>query len=177
MNLGQHARPPQVARTMQSKDRYRVIGGRDMDILDLVYLVVPCAACGGPYEVSARVARSSDTMLHEGCPVQNPRNCPELHYASLVDPKALDELCAVWAYGRESRQPPVQGPARPSCTPAARVRRQALRTPQDEDGDLLVLRTLSGAFAERCADVVVVHPHDRVDADLFRTCRLTFAVP
>lgn len=68
-----------------------------MDILDLVYLVVPCAACGGPYEVSARVARSSDTMLHEGCPVQNPRNCPELHYASLVDPKALDELCAVWA--------------------------------------------------------------------------------
>jgi len=106
-----------------------------MDILDLVRLVVPCAACGGTYEVSARVARNSDTMLHEGCPVQNPRNCPELHYASLIDPQVLDELCAVWGrveaaartHGCEAvlrpsdvaRDASAEAPSRPSERPKA----------------------------------------------------------
>lgn len=69
-----------------------------MDILDRVFLVVHCEGCKGTYEVSARVARSAETMLHEGCPVQNVRNCPELYYASLVDPDALDELARAWAH-------------------------------------------------------------------------------
>jgi hypothetical protein len=68
-----------------------------MDILDLVCLVVPCAACGGTAEISARVVRGSEKMLHEGCPVQNSRNCPEIYYSSLIDSKALDELCAAWS--------------------------------------------------------------------------------
>lgn len=37
-------------------------------------------------------------MLHEGCPVQNVRNCPELYYASLIDAGALDELARAWAH-------------------------------------------------------------------------------
>ena len=68
-----------------------------MDILDLVCLVVPCAACGGTAEISARVVRDSEKMLHEGCPVQNPRNCPEVYYSSLIDSNALDELCTAWS--------------------------------------------------------------------------------
>ena len=68
-----------------------------MDILDLVSLVVPCAACGGTTEISARVVLGSEKMLHEGCPVQNPRNCPEVYYASLIDSKTLDELCSAWS--------------------------------------------------------------------------------
>ena len=68
-----------------------------MNILDLVSLVVPCAACGGTTEISARVVLGSEKMLHEGCPVQNPRNCPEVYYASLIDSKALDDLCAAWS--------------------------------------------------------------------------------
>ncbi len=68
-----------------------------MDILDCIFIVARCQGCGGTYEVSARVARSAATMLHEGCPVQNERNCPELSYASLIDPGALDALAEAWA--------------------------------------------------------------------------------
>lgn len=69
-----------------------------MDILDHVFLVAHCEGCKGSYEVSARVARSAETMLHEGCPVQNERNCPERYYASLIDPGAVDELARAWAH-------------------------------------------------------------------------------
>lgn len=68
-----------------------------MDILESVFLVVPCSACGGTYEVSARTARSSEAMLHDGCPVQSTHECPQTHYASLIDPEALDDLCRAWA--------------------------------------------------------------------------------
>lgn len=63
-----------------------------MNILDSIFLVVSCPGCNGSYDVPASVAGASDKMLHDGCPVTNPLDCPERHYPALVDPRALEDL-------------------------------------------------------------------------------------
>ena len=104
-----------------------------MDILDHVYLVAHCEDCKEATEVSARIARNAETMLHEGCPVQNERNCPERYYASLIDPAALDELARAWAHveaSARSRGSDVLLRSEPSA-PRATVERSTSRDKPD----------------------------------------------
>jgi hypothetical protein len=69
-------RPPRdgtTAKMVVNSDKavmcYPILGGvPDMDILDLVCLVVPCAACGGTTEISARVVRGSEKMWTKAAP-------------------------------------------------------------------------------------------------------------
>jgi len=68
-----------------------------MDILDKVAIEIPCAACGGRYELSLKQVMLSQEMIHEGCPVQDDRECPPLAYSDLVDEETLRELQRVWA--------------------------------------------------------------------------------
>jgi len=67
-----------------------------MDIFDKIAIEIPCAACGGRYEVSLKQVLLSQQMIHEGCPVRDERDCPPLAYASLVDPGTVRELREVW---------------------------------------------------------------------------------
>ena len=67
-----------------------------MDILEQVLLEWPCAVCGAACTIPARLARESEAMLCAGCPVDTDRECPQLHYAALMEPGLLDELTVVW---------------------------------------------------------------------------------
>jgi hypothetical protein len=42
-----------------------------MDILDKMAIEIPCAACGGRYELSLKQVMLSQEMIHEGCQVQD----------------------------------------------------------------------------------------------------------
>jgi hypothetical protein len=68
-----------------------------IDILESVAIEIPCSACGGRYEVSLRQVQLSQTMLHEGCPVQVVDECPPLAYSGLADQEIIQELQTVWA--------------------------------------------------------------------------------
>ncbi|HKV24737.1 MAG TPA: hypothetical protein VJN93_09120 [Candidatus Acidoferrum sp.] len=67
-----------------------------MDILDKLAIEVPCAACGGRYEVTLKQILLSQNMLHDGCPVQVADECPPLAYSGLVDHETIQELQRVW---------------------------------------------------------------------------------
>ena len=66
------------------------------DILEIVAIEIPCSACGGRYEVTLRQIELSQTMLHEGCPVQVETECPPLAYSGLVDQELVQKLQKVW---------------------------------------------------------------------------------
>jgi hypothetical protein len=68
-----------------------------MDIFEKVAIEIPCAACGGRYELSLRQVMLSQQMMHEGCPVHADRDCPPRAYSDLVDEETLKELQRVWA--------------------------------------------------------------------------------
>lgn len=67
-----------------------------MDILEAITIELGCAACGGQYEISLKQVLLSQNMLHEGCPVEDQRECPPLFYADLVDRELIQELQHVW---------------------------------------------------------------------------------
>lgn len=67
-----------------------------MDILESVAIEIPCGTCGGRYEVTLKQVALSRQMLHEGCPVQDERECPPLYYAGLVESGVAQELQRVW---------------------------------------------------------------------------------
>ena len=68
-----------------------------MEILEKVAIEIPCAACGGRYQLSLKQVMLSQEMMHEGCPVHVDRDCPPLVYSDLVDEETLKELQRVWA--------------------------------------------------------------------------------
>ena len=68
-----------------------------MEILEAVAIAIPCAACGGRYEVTLKQVLLSQEMLHKGCPVQSVDECPPLSYSGLVDPEVIRDLQGVWA--------------------------------------------------------------------------------
>ena len=67
-----------------------------MDILEAITIELGCAACGGQYEISLKQILLSQNMLHEGCPVENQRECPPLFYADLADREMIQELQRAW---------------------------------------------------------------------------------
>jgi hypothetical protein len=68
-----------------------------MDILEKLAIEMPCGACGGRYDVTLKQILLSQTMLHEGCPVQVVEECPPAAYSGLVDGEIIRELQRVWA--------------------------------------------------------------------------------
>jgi hypothetical protein len=68
-----------------------------MDILERVTIESRCGACHTTTSASARTARDSAAMLDaQRCPVSDDRECPQLHYAAMMDDALLDELEGVW---------------------------------------------------------------------------------
>ncbi len=67
-----------------------------MDILEAIAIESRCPTCGGQYEVSLRQILLSQNMLHEGCPVEDQRECPPLFFADLADREVIRELERVW---------------------------------------------------------------------------------
>ena len=67
-----------------------------MDILEAVTVELPCPSCGGQYEVSLKQILLSQNMLHDGCPVEDQRECPPLFYADVADRELILELQRVW---------------------------------------------------------------------------------
>lgn len=75
-----------------------------MDILEAITVELGCAACGGQYELSLKQILLSQDMLHEGCPVENQRECPPLFYADLADRELIQELQRAWLRLEEKTQ-------------------------------------------------------------------------
>jgi hypothetical protein len=105
-----------------------------MDILDQVLLERSCELCGDSYAVPARLARDSQAMLCECCPVDNDRECPQLQYAALVPPDLLDELTRLWSRIEEAARergcsvvlvPPAEPIAQPAIGPRVELYRHA----------------------------------------------------
>ncbi len=72
------------------------IGSAELDILRHVSVSVPCPACGQHYGVTLRQVLLSQQMLHEGCPVANETECPQVTYSALADETALREFERAW---------------------------------------------------------------------------------
>jgi hypothetical protein len=66
------------------------------EILEHVFLSLPCPHCGEQYEVPLVNIYLSHEASHERCPVSMPGECPEEHWAELLDEKTLQELAATW---------------------------------------------------------------------------------
>lgn len=74
----------------------------ELDLLEHVEILVPCAGCGQHYGVSLRDVLLSQDTMHEGCPVPHETECPQLTYAALADDAALHELEQSWtAFSRK----------------------------------------------------------------------------
>ena len=67
-----------------------------MDIVKAVAIQLRCKACGSQYELGLNQVLLSQKMLHEGCPVQIPNECPPLAYANLVKPEQIENLRRAW---------------------------------------------------------------------------------
>ena len=67
-----------------------------MDILEAVTIELPCSSCGGRYEIFLKQIFLSQNMLHEGCPVEDQRECSPLFYADIVDRELIQELQHAW---------------------------------------------------------------------------------
>ena len=68
-----------------------------MDILDSIAIMVPCAVCGGRYEVTLKQVALSQKMMHDGCPVHDETECPPLYYAPLIDRQLAQDFRELWA--------------------------------------------------------------------------------
>jgi len=68
----------------------------ELDLLQHVAVLVPCAACGQHYSVSLRNVLMSQDMMHEGCPVCHETECLPLSYAALADEAAVHEFERNW---------------------------------------------------------------------------------
>lgn len=66
------------------------------DILDQAAVSVPCAVCGGRYEVTLRHILLAQQMMHDGCPVHDERECAPLVYAPLATRSAIGALQRAW---------------------------------------------------------------------------------
>ena len=73
-----------------------------MDSVKAVAIQLPCGACGSQYELGLNQVLLSQKMLHEGCPVQVPSECPPLAYADLVRPELIENLRRAWSDLEES---------------------------------------------------------------------------
>ena len=67
-----------------------------MEILEAVTIELQCAMCGGQYEISLKQILLSQNMLHEGCPVEDQRECPPLFHADLADRELILNLQHAW---------------------------------------------------------------------------------
>ena len=67
-----------------------------MDILDTIVIQLPCSACGSRYELALKQILLSLNMLHEGCPVEVPTECPPSAYADLVKRERIEQLQRTW---------------------------------------------------------------------------------
>ena len=67
-----------------------------MDILDVAVIQLPCSACGSRYELPLKQVLLSQNMLHEGCPVDVPTECPPTAYANLVKRELIEQLQRTW---------------------------------------------------------------------------------
>jgi hypothetical protein len=68
----------------------------ELDLLQHVAVLVPCAACGQHYTVSVRDVLMSQDMIHAGCPVCHETDCLPLTYAALADEAAVREFEQSW---------------------------------------------------------------------------------
>jgi hypothetical protein len=68
-----------------------------MNILDAVAISLPCHSCGGNYQVPLRNVLLSHTMLHEGCPASQERECPQVFQSRLFERGEVEELQRVWS--------------------------------------------------------------------------------
>lgn len=69
----------------------------DLDLLQEIAILVPCAACGQHYTVCMRDVLASQQMLHDGCPVCSETECLPLTYATLANESALREFDQSWS--------------------------------------------------------------------------------
>lgn len=67
-----------------------------MDILDAIVIQLPCSACGSRYELALKQVLLSQNMLHEGCPVEVPTECPPSAYADLVKRELIEQIQRTW---------------------------------------------------------------------------------
>ncbi len=67
-----------------------------IDILEAAKIELQCPACRGHYDVSLKEVLLSQNMLHQGCPVEDPRECPPLFYSDVADRELILELQRVW---------------------------------------------------------------------------------
>jgi hypothetical protein len=68
----------------------------ELDLLQHVGVLVPCATCGQHYTVNLRDVLASQEMIHEGCPVCREPACQPLSYAALADEGAAREFERAW---------------------------------------------------------------------------------
>jgi hypothetical protein len=68
----------------------------ELDLLQHVSVIVPCAACRQHYTVTLRDVLMSQDMMHEGCPVYSETECLPLTYAALADEAAVREFEHSW---------------------------------------------------------------------------------
>jgi hypothetical protein len=67
------------------------------DLLDRVFVTVPCNVCDESYPVAASVVRTSQALLAEGCSGTSSYECDATYYATLVEHDAIESLTHAWA--------------------------------------------------------------------------------
>jgi hypothetical protein len=68
-----------------------------MNILDAVGVCLPCLSCGDNYRVPLRDVLLSHRMIHEGCPVSQETECPQVFQSRLFERKDIENLEHVWS--------------------------------------------------------------------------------
>lgn len=66
------------------------------DLLDCIAVATACGRCGGTYEVTLRQVLAAQDQLHEGCMVNDERECPPLTYGPLADRASVEKFAAAW---------------------------------------------------------------------------------
>jgi hypothetical protein len=66
------------------------------ELLDHVFLSIPCPHCGERYEVPLENIYLSHQAVHQACPASMPEECPEESWAGLLDEQLLQSLVQIW---------------------------------------------------------------------------------
>jgi hypothetical protein len=67
-----------------------------VDLLDHVFIRMPCSACGQTYEVPLQDILLSHTVVRCGCPVHHETECPPVFQVRLFDREPIAKLRSAW---------------------------------------------------------------------------------
>ncbi len=68
----------------------------DFNIVDHVFIRMPCNVCGQSYEVPLRDILLSHTLVRCGCPVHEETECPPIFQIRLFDREPIKSLSSAW---------------------------------------------------------------------------------